>query len=373
MQETTPSSRFEQIRKYAIENWHVSIPLLFAFLFTEDLTHLYTVIKYGGRTIDAAFFEILKNFSILGYLFATFFRLIPYAILAIILLILGRRINKLLLLPTIFGGIAGILTYYIPQTIEVWKPLYTPGAHVSSTMGLAFIFIPPYSLPYMFTGLVGGLSITLTLGALYAFIVNADFLARVEKAVYCITAVICMVSFQFFRTALIQSENTRTDRVTLLKEAKDTFDSNRLTQIYQQANTSNDFELLGEVAGNTLITEKMIKEMYDKCQPVPPHTGKCYSVFSYLAMNSKTPLDILNQLSKKQESGIRARIASNGNIPIELIEKLSSDNDWQVRISVTGNPKTTKSILAKLKSDSNSIVRDYAEVSWKHRGFSDKP
>jgi len=373
MQEGISISRFERLRKQTITNWHISIPLLFAFLFTEDLTHLYTIVKYGGYSIDGAFFKILRDFSpitILGYLFSTCFRLIPYALLSFILFILGRRINRLLLLPTIFGGIAGILTYFIPQTIAVWKPLYTPGAHVSSTMGLAFIFIPAYSLPYMFTGLVGGLGITFTLGVLYAFTVKFNFINRAEKVLYCIAALACAFSFQYLRTILIQDEDTQVTRNILLKEAKDTINKDRLNQLYQQANSSNDFELLGELAGNILITENMIKEMYAKCLPIPTSTDRCYSVFSYLAMNSKTPLDILEQLGKRSESMVRARAALNGNTPLELVEKLSSDSDWQVRISVTGNPKVTKSILTKLKSDPNKVVRSYAETSWKYRGFS---
>lgn len=78
-----------------------------------------------------------------------------------------------------------------------------------------------------------------------------------------------------------------------------------------------------------------------------------------IAKDPNTPQDKLIELSKEHVLLARA-VALNKNTPINLLEKLSKHQDSHVRRSVAGNINTPQNILNSLKNDEDKYVRLYA-------------
>ena len=124
----------------------------------ENVVQWALAVRIGGHTVAGGFRDAFEYFTILGYLFFTAFRLVPYVGLGIILVVLSKTKLKDYVLPVFVGGLVGILAMILWGAWMVQRPYYTD-EHVSSTMAIAFLFIPVYAVPAGAIGaiLFGGL------------------------------------------------------------------------------------------------------------------------------------------------------------------------------------------------------------------------
>lgn len=121
----------------------------------ENFVQWALAVQIGGHTFGSGFEDAFEYFSILGYLFLTAFRLIPYVGLGVVLNALSRTHLKDYVFPVFFGGVIGILSIILWGSWEAQRPFYTD-EHVSSTTAIAFILIPIYAVP---AGIVGAVLI----------------------------------------------------------------------------------------------------------------------------------------------------------------------------------------------------------------------
>lgn len=61
-----------------------------------------------------------------------------------------------------------------------------------------------------------------------------------------------------------------------------------------------------------------------------------------VAMNTLTPLEVLEYLSNDSDVNVRCYVAKNINTPIKVLEKLMKDPVWIVRSGVRFHPKLTR-------------------------------
>ena len=132
----------EIINKY----WCLVVLLFFGLVVNENVVQWILAVQVGGHTVGSGFEEAFESFSILGYLFVTAFRLIPYVGLGILIVIVSKTRFYENVLPVFFGGLIGILAIIVWGSWEALLPLYTE-EQVSSTTAISFIFIPIYAIP----------------------------------------------------------------------------------------------------------------------------------------------------------------------------------------------------------------------------------
>jgi hypothetical protein len=81
-----------------------------------------------------------------------------------------------------------------------------------------------------------------------------------------------------------------------------------------------------------------------------------------IAMDERTPPEVLDKMSNALSASVRGLVASNPNTPIEALETLSANHDWYVRMCVAKNVNIPVHIVAKLAKDENwSVRRELAE------------
>ena len=72
-----------------------------------------------------------------------------------------------------------------------------------------------------------------------------------------------------------------------------------------------------------------------------------------IASNPNTSADVLKRLANDKDEYVRANIARNPNTPVNILRKLVNDEDgWVIRCLIN-NPNCTKDILDKLTEDEN--------------------
>ena len=77
----------------------------------------------------------------------------------------------------------------------------------------------------------------------------------------------------------------------------------------------------------------------------------------HLAYNLNTKPEILDVLSRDEDSYVRFYVAGNFNTKPEILDVLSQDKNSYVRCCVAQNPNTKPEILDVLSRDKDSIVR----------------
>lgn len=120
--------------------------LFFALIVNENLIQWALAVSVGEHTIKSGFNNAFEYFTLLGYLFMTLFRLVPYISLALILSYLSRTGFKDYCFPVFIGGLIGILSFIIYGLWTSQHAYYTD-EHVSSTTPISFLFIPIYAVP----------------------------------------------------------------------------------------------------------------------------------------------------------------------------------------------------------------------------------
>ena len=85
--------------------------------------------------------------------------LIPFVLLSLASLIIGRHLTPSRQVCITIGGLTGILAFMVPSHVVVWYPLYG-GEHMSSTAVIAFLFIPFYCIPTLVIGIIIGWAVS---------------------------------------------------------------------------------------------------------------------------------------------------------------------------------------------------------------------
>jgi hypothetical protein len=136
-------------------------PLLVGLLIPS--TTLFCVeITVGQISPGAALADVLqRQFGVGHNLFlVALLGLIPFAALSTACLLAALRLPPPRLACLAVGGMAGIAWYMIPAHVAVWYPYYSKG-RISSTDGIAFIFIPFFCFGPLAVGLLAGWAVSL--------------------------------------------------------------------------------------------------------------------------------------------------------------------------------------------------------------------
>lgn len=142
---------------YLAKRWHWIIPVIPAVLVTENSAHIYASMKYRDFSIGEAYERIMSSvcsWAASHMLIA--FRVVPFAIIALLCSLLALAICRKWLVLPILGGWTGTLLMTFPAMVSVWRPLFTD-ERVSSTAAIAFLFIPFYAIPRAVGGFVAGM------------------------------------------------------------------------------------------------------------------------------------------------------------------------------------------------------------------------
>ena len=76
-----------------------------------------------------------------------------------------------------------------------------------------------------------------------------------------------------------------------------------------------------------------------------------------LVINPNTPVCILEELSKNEESWVRRYVAKNPNTPASILEELSKDKNRGVQFYVVLNPNTSKKTLISFLENKDNEIR----------------
>ena len=155
-----------------LKYWYLVVLVLVALVINENIVQWVLAVRVGDHSIASGFEDAFEYFTIIGYLFFTAFRLVPYVGLGIILVILSKTKLKDYVFPVFIGGLIGILAMISFGSWMTLRPYYTD-EHVSSTTAIAFLFIP------IFAGLTGAIGAALLTG-IYALSRNVLRKRKVE-------------------------------------------------------------------------------------------------------------------------------------------------------------------------------------------------
>lgn len=86
------------------------------------------------------------------------------------------------------------------------------------------------------------------------------------------------------------------------------------------------------------------------------------SILERVALNYKTPKQILSKLSIHDEKKIRRAVAANKSTPDEVLELLSQDDSETVRFGLLFNQEleTTSKAFQNLLNDESEKIRNFA-------------
>ena len=123
-----------------------SVLLITALVINEHVVQWALAVHVGGYSVGAGFADAFAHFNMLGYVFFTTFRLVPYVLLGLLLAFLERTRFSDYSAPVLVGGFIGIVAMILVVTWGAQAPYYTD-VRVSSTTALAFLFVPVYAVP----------------------------------------------------------------------------------------------------------------------------------------------------------------------------------------------------------------------------------
>ena len=81
------------------------------------------------------------------------------------------------------------------------------------------------------------------------------------------------------------------------------------------------------------------------------------AIRKHIAMNERTPAEILERLAEDPDDDVREQVALNKNLPFETAAKLADDPVAAVRESVASRTDITVEVADKLANDSETIVK----------------
>jgi hypothetical protein len=87
-----------------------------------------------------------------------------------------------------------------------------------------------------------------------------------------------------------------------------------------------------------------------------------------IARNASAPQDLLEELARSQDYGIRSALVGNPAITEAIAQQLAEDAHHDIRLRLTYNPATPLAVLTKLAADGDDRVRRYAAEQIRKRG-----
>lgn len=75
------------------------------------------------------------------------------------------------------------------------------------------------------------------------------------------------------------------------------------------------------------------------------------------ALDPRTPVDKLTELSRSKSTRIRASVAGNPSTTLSVLLRLSNDRSWEVRAGLAANEKLPQQLFTKLADDPEEWVR----------------
>jgi hypothetical protein len=153
------------------------------------------------------------------------------------------------------------------------------------------------------------------------------------------------------------------------EEAQNIDDPDKLAAIYNSVDgNEQSASVLESLAANCYITEQLARDIYNKAQDIKDY--KRNAVLIALAVNPKTPPDILNALAAEKDLAILRGLASNANIPYEIISKFAPFPDCKIRKEIICLPGASPEVLKQLRHDQDESVvleateREHAENTY---------
>jgi hypothetical protein len=393
----------------------------------EPYVDFFVKINYAGYPVDEAARDIFSEglaIEIFKYILGIFLRIIPFGMLAAILFFLGMKIPKPLLIPVIIGGLVGIYSVWIPFVIDFYLPYYGPNPPTGAQAGMEFLILPFISIPFIIEGVLVGLLLSICVAMIINLISKpGQYYIRADKRKWYLLSTVFLICIFIFLLIPWNIKTVYTRRVKPEARSGNT-SLERLTEIYQKADDTNNFQLLSLLARNPQSPESMLTDLYEigkdskmiltneiifqlvinpntpeeiyykiyeHCLPHVEKEPICikipiisfFSLFfspywnysdimKQFASSQRTPGTMLGKMVGVPDEDIRRIIARNERTPLVTLEILSNDKDPSVRRNLCYNNSITKEILFKLQKDPSPQVKSAAEYKLKKLDFIDK-
>jgi hypothetical protein len=193
----------------------------------------------------------------------------------------------------------------------------------SSTAAIGFFFLPFYSAA------LAVLAFVVSWAVLYLAWFTFQRIQRTPVRLVSVTLLVLAVALLGWAGYVAQ---VKIDRHRLLTEATSGFNVDRLETILEEGVSSQDFEVLANLAKNPNTPANDLGRLYDFCKPgISQLGGSESSILLTLARNPHTPPDTLTALASCRQSWIRNSVVRNPNTPISTLRQLTADQDELVR------------------------------------------
>lgn len=138
---------------------------------------------------------------------------------------------------------------------------------------------------------------------------------------------------------------------------------NLVTKFYTENTSFLDSIELDKLSNSDNFTDCLLAAQHSKTSlstliRLSTHTST--SIRTYVALNTKLSIELLEIMSYDDSWPVRSAVAQNKNINVETLLRLASDNSYYVRYQVAINPNTTKAIINLLSNDENQTIRELA-------------
>ena len=193
----------------------------------------------------------------------------------------------------------------------------------SSTAAIGLLFLPFYSLAVAVAGFL------ISWSCLYVarFVVQ-----RIRGIPFGFASVSCLALAIVLLVLTGYVVQNKVARHRLLNEAASGTDAGPLGKILADGTSSQDLEVLSELAKNSNTPVDALVRIYDFCKPnVTQFNPPEYPVFLSLAQNPRTPPDILIALAGCRQSTVRYAVAINPSTSTKTLRQLAEDQDELVR------------------------------------------
>lgn len=193
----------------------------------------------------------------------------------------------------------------------------------SSTAAIGFLFLPFYSAA------LAVIAFVVSWACLY---VGHFVIQRLQRAPVRLASVALVVLAVVLLGWAGHVAQVKIGRHRLLNEAASGYNVDRLETILEEGISTQDFEVLANLAKNPNTPIDDLVRIYDFCKPrIAEFNPPEYSILFSLAQNPRTPSDILVILAGCRQSSIRFAVATNPNTPTPTLSKLAEDQDVSVK------------------------------------------
>jgi hypothetical protein len=198
----------------------------------------------------------------------------------------------------------------------------------SSTAAIGFVFLPFYAAALAIVAFVVSWSV------LY---VGWFIFQRVQGKPVRSTSVTILTSAVVLLGWAGYVAQVKIARHRLLDEAESGYNVDRLDIILTEGVSSQDFDVLANLAKNPSTPANDLALLYDFCKPrISQLGGSESSILLPLARNPHTPPEVLTFLATSRQSWIRDSVVRNPSTPISTLRQLTADQDETVKGQAKG-------------------------------------